>query len=65
MWPGSSGSYFLDDAVVSCRAVNLVPPERNREEMDEELIAAMAGGDRSAATKRGVSHVFRKERHER
>jgi hypothetical protein len=40
--------------------VNLMPPERNREAMDEELIAAMAGGD-----KRGVSHVLRKERHER
>jgi hypothetical protein len=25
--------------------VNLVPPERNKEAMDEELTAAMAGGD--------------------
>jgi ABC-type multidrug transport system ATPase subunit len=39
--------------VGSCRAVNLVPPERNREAMDEELIAAMAGGDHSA-----VRHAF-------
>ncbi|HEY2491175.1 MAG TPA: ABC transporter ATP-binding protein [Streptosporangiaceae bacterium] len=40
-------------AIGSCRAVNLVPPERNREAMDEELIAAMAGGDHSA-----VRHAF-------
>lgn len=44
MWRSGMSRHFL-------RRVNLLPPERNREAMDDEVIAAVASGDDTAPRK--------------